>query len=419
MPVAMKPRRVPMRQPPKSSKSELQEGLILPLLETSVPEMAKQEFQHTDAAPEELPAAVSAESTSVPLCPGTEVGSVSSSNSSVCSFPANLAEDFAKDTPGSRRMRNVVATLNNYASEEWNVLTSEAFFNKHCTYLIIAKEIAPTTRTPHLQMYFEFKNAKRFSTLKELIPRAYFASRRGTALQASDYCKKTASGDNLVERGELTQQGKRNDWAETIEDLKHGESILSVLDERPHHLPCINALKTYQRETLGVPMDRPAMRYIWIYGKSQVGKSALVRGMFGKLDTYAKPSGRWFDGYTKQKIIWLEDFVGDTHEQTPTLERDMMLKLCDPYQLSLPIKGGYVPCAAKLVVITSNYHPSEVFKHDQENAFEKRFIGNDYGLCINLQTRAQQFVVKIQIDSFIRKPARNFDSLKILEVADF
>ena len=53
----------------------------------------------------------------------------------------------------SGRYRHIVFTLNNYSEDEYlNILNSEYF-----KYVIIGKEICPTTGTPHLQGYGELE----------------------------------------------------------------------------------------------------------------------------------------------------------------------------------------------------------------------------------------------------------------------
>ncbi len=72
-------------------------------------------------------------------------------------------------------------------------------------YIIIGIEICPKTKKEHYQGYMEFNEQIRFSKLKKLQPKTHFENRKGTALQASDYCKKDG---NFFIFGEISHQGK-------------------------------------------------------------------------------------------------------------------------------------------------------------------------------------------------------------------
>lgn len=91
----------------------------------------------------------------------------------------------------NRQFRHVCFTLNNYTEEEYKQL-----IEMECKYLVIGKEVGEEG-TPHLQGYIEFKTPKRFSTLKNINQRIHWEERRGTAKQASEYCKKEG---NFIER---------------------------------------------------------------------------------------------------------------------------------------------------------------------------------------------------------------------------
>lgn len=80
-------------------------------------------------------------------------------------------------------------TINNWNEEIYDTVLDFCLKSKQ---YICAKEIAPTTGTPHLQGYVEFKNAKRFSTVKRCLggDMASVRKARGTALDNKVYCSK-------------------------------------------------------------------------------------------------------------------------------------------------------------------------------------------------------------------------------------
>ena len=120
--------------------------------------------------------------------------------------------------------RNHCFTLNNYTKEELEEIKAW-----ECNYLVIGFEVGKE-KTPHLQCYVEWGKPKRFSTLKRINSRIHWERRKGTAKQASDYCKK----DGLfIEFGVLSNQGKRTDILAAAEAIMAGDSMKEVALDLP------------------------------------------------------------------------------------------------------------------------------------------------------------------------------------------
>lgn len=99
--------------------------------------------------------------------------------------------------------KNWCFTLNNY-SENDIMLIERSFEDGHFNYVVYGKEVGENG-TPHLQGYVQCKKKLRMAQLKQMIgARVHLEVARGTASQASDYCKKegnfTVFG-NLVTKG--------------------------------------------------------------------------------------------------------------------------------------------------------------------------------------------------------------------------
>lgn len=90
-------------------------------------------------------------------------------------------------------------------------------------------------KTPHLQGYIELSSQQRLSSLTKWLPGAHFSVRRGTPLQASDYCRKEPRLAGPWSRGELpeTNPGKRNDIVDCLEDILQGATRDEVMDKHP------------------------------------------------------------------------------------------------------------------------------------------------------------------------------------------
>lgn len=95
----------------------------------------------------------------------------------------------------------------------------------------------------------------------------------------------------------------------------------------------------------------------WIYGPTAIGKSYYVRERHKPEDLYIKSSTtKWWDGYTGQPAVLLEEV-----EKT---DMDVDLKKwTDNYVFQAEIKGSTISgIAYSVIYLTSNYHPSELWK---------------------------------------------------------
>lgn len=99
--------------------------------------------------------------------------------------------------------KNWCFTLNNYTENEI-MLIEKSFEDGHFKYVVYGKEIGELG-TLHLQGYVQCKKKLRMAQLKQMIgSRVHLEVARGTAQQASDYCKK--DGD-FVCLGQLSTKG--------------------------------------------------------------------------------------------------------------------------------------------------------------------------------------------------------------------
>lgn len=248
------------------------------------------------------------------------------------------------------RSRHYCFTLNNYTQDDLKHLPT--IINK-CNYLVYGREVGESG-TPHLQGYIEFENAKAINPVKKLISmRAHLESRRGTAKQASDYCKKD---NDFEEYGVLSSQGFRTDIKEAIDDLKDGKSLDDFILENPTLYARYR--NTFQDVTDIVhrKKNRTTMtKGIWIYGPTGTGKSHQAFELAGE-DFYLKvDDGKWWDGYNGQKTVIINDFRGEITYGT-------LLNLIDKWPYKVPRRGREpVPFTSELVIITSSLHPSQIY----------------------------------------------------------
>lgn len=128
------------------------------------------------------------------------------------------------------RGRRWCFTLNNYSQEDEQRL---ALLSSNVRYLVYGRETGQSG-TPHLQGFVILNNPASLAATKTRIGEsAHLELARGTSNQAADYCKK--DGD-VVEFGELSEQGKRSDWdryKDWVSELGKVPSKIEIVREFP------------------------------------------------------------------------------------------------------------------------------------------------------------------------------------------
>lgn len=114
----------------------------------------------------------------------------------------------------------------------------------------------------------------------------------------------------------------------------------------------------------GSALTTEDVRGLWYYGDPGLGKSHKARMEYP--DAYIKAQNKWFDGYMGQDAIILDDF--------DCKELGHYLKIwTDKWACSGEIKGGTVNLRHTVFIITSNYHPDELWEGHMLQAIKRRF----------------------------------------------
>jgi len=243
-------------------------------------------------------------------------------------------------------------TLNNYTAEECAAIELIP-----AVYHVYGREVGESG-TPHLQGYIMFANAKSFSAVKSLIgQRAHLEKARGDSVQAAEYCKKDGS---FWEQGTCPKpkgEGEKERWATARQLAKEGKFD----DIDPDiHIRYIGNLKKIFADAQGIPPAQDELDFHWYHGPTGSGKSTKARAE--NPDYYLKGINKWWDGYTGQKCVIIEEWGPMNSDLTHCL--GSYLKMwCDHHCFQAEFKGGMKMIRPPKIIITSNWSMEECFSN--------------------------------------------------------
>lgn len=254
--------------------------------------------------------------------------------------------------PASPKRRDYCFTVNNYTDTDIAELDALSA-DPHLRYLLIGRETGEEG-TPHLQCYVYFNNPVAFSRLKNAVPRAHIEACRGSPQQNITYCKKQGdfheTGTPPMTQAERGKRG-REYWDEQLSLAKRGrvdecDSKLQIT----HH----NALYNIQARHAPLPADLDDHDNEWLYGTTGTGKSYTARTE--NPGAYLKMCNKWWDGYKGEDVAIIEDF-----DKVHSVLGHHLKIWADRYAFRAEVKGTTANLRPKRIIVTSNWHPSEIW----------------------------------------------------------
>lgn len=253
-----------------------------------------------------------------------------------------------------RGSRNWAFTLNNYTPAD-----VELYQQLECRYLCFGYEVAPETGTPHLQGFVAFADSKSFARVAALLPRAHIAACRGDELHNEQYCKK---GGDFWEKGVRPLSAREKGAKETDRWQAAFDAVAANrIEDVPADIRCRN-LKSIEYAVQRVAASKRKLETLdgdleheWHVGPPRVGKSRYAREEHP--GAYVKdPSTAWWNDYACEDVVIIDDVDTAQARQAGDFKRWL-----DRYPFQAQTKGGQTLIRPRKIVITSNYHPKEIF----------------------------------------------------------
>lgn len=247
------------------------------------------------------------------------------------------------------RSRNYCFTINNYT--EGDLLQCKTL---ECRYLVVGEEVGESG-TPHLQGTVCFVNTRTFSAVKKDLPKAHIEVCRNVQSSIT-YCKKDGKffekGDPPKTPQEIGKNEKER-WKDVRLAAEEGR-----WDDIPESVR-FNQAKLikyhYDMAQLSVRLEDTEEEHLWYCGPPGTGKSRKAREE--NPDAYLKMCNKWWDGYDNEDVVLIEDF-----DASHTVLCHHLKIWADRYPFMAEYKGGARKIRPKKIIVTSNYHPKDIWQ---------------------------------------------------------
>lgn len=245
-------------------------------------------------------------------------------------------------------------------------------------YACFAREIS-STGTPHIHIYIYLRSPARFSTIKNIFPKADIEAAYGSSQENMEYITKTGRWED-TEKATTSVEGTFHEIGEmpesngsktiskmekVLDDIKEGLSTKEIIERNPgmafksKDIDAVRELYLYEK----FGEENRDLKVVYLWGPPGSGKTSSIYKEHGfknvfRITHYPK-NGIRFDGYNGNSVLTLEEFYG----QIPIGE---LLNLLDIYPLTLPARYIDKRACYDTVYITSNIPLEEQYKDIQE-----------------------------------------------------
>jgi Cdc6-like AAA superfamily ATPase len=230
---------------------------------------------------------------------------------------------------------------------------------KNLNYFISCREIAPTTKHPHIHIYCQFTNTQKISVKK--MKGAHIEICKGTPQQNQSYIMK--DGDIIDEWGDI-----RNSGNYTIENVKKMDR--KEREELPLiYYNIVQKINEEENNQLTMKDFEKEVKVIYIHGESGIGKTQKAKELIkeymkkNNVETFnlVKYENTFWMGVSEKSEIALYDDFRDSH-----MKPSEFINFIDYNIHPMNIKGGSIKNRYKYIIITSVQDPRNLYKNVQE-----------------------------------------------------
>jgi len=247
------------------------------------------------------------------------------------------------------------------------------------------------------------------------LARAHLEPRFGTALQASEYCKKDGlfweAGCMKANRDTQSNNLMGIQLKLMTDAIRNGATDAQLIDEYivcyAKHLKFVDKV----RESV-IPGYREQLDVVLLYGLPGTGKTLWCYEQDPTLYSLPVKGGKnmWFNGYRGQRTVLIDEFSGK-------MGLDELLLLLDKYPIQTETKGGFTWFNPTTIYVTTNCHIDDWYDYSKrahsKAALKRRFTSFLY--CERHNNGAYTHYTRQRCDSsFI--PLRDVDIMVGVEV---
>lgn len=207
---------------------------------------------------------------------------------------------------------------------------------------------------------------------------------KGTSEQNKVYCSKDGA---FEEHGECPQDPKNQGVCEKRRwDEARAAATEGRFDDIPSdiYMRCHGVCKRIREEALMESCNKEDTleKHLWFVGKTKCGKSRTAREL---PNMFLKMCNKWWVNYKGQDNVLIEDF----DKKHDGLIHFMKI-WADRYPFPCETKGGGMDIRPRLIVVTSNWRPDEIWpdgEHDLEPILSRFTVVhfNGYDDCYTME----------------------------------
>lgn len=255
-------------------------------------------------------------------------------------------------TKAQSKVRRICFTLNNPTVDEHASLK----VLPHVKWMVIGKETAPVTGTPHLQGAVIFTKQLTWTYLKSLpgLTRAHMELMKGSPEDSLVYCSKEDPHPHVA--GKMPAAGTRNDMHAIAKLIDDDVPMNVIAKNNPsQYIRYHKGFNAYRAMVLEGRVSKS--KVVWLHGCTGTGKTkaAVEFGRAIGSMWISNDSLKWFDGYNREQVAILDDFREDQ------ISFAFLLRLLDGWPIKVQFKGGYVEWVPLFIIVTTPVDPKATF----------------------------------------------------------